>query len=120
MTSRAPGVGIAIALLLLGVWALWPGRRDHVTVAITNATSRRVEWVALDHERGGGRFDHLAPHAAGTIRFPSRGENSFTLRARFADGPEVRSASCYAEPGYAFHAAIHDSAIVVSPAEHGY
>ena len=120
MKARGVVLGVAVAVLALGAWALWPGRAAHVTVAVTNATAREVEWVTLEHERGGERIDYLAPHESKTIRFAAGGENAFTLRARFADGAEVRSDGHYVEAGYAFHASIRDTGIVMSPPEVGY
>lgn len=120
MSARAVAVGVGVALVSLGVWALWPGRVAHVAVGVTNETARRVQWVALDHERGGERIDDLAPRESRTLRFAVRGETSFRLRVRFVDGAELHGPGHYAEPGYTFHAAIRDSAVVVSPPETGY
>ena len=114
MNARIAVIAVALALLGLGVWAMWPARTAAVSVTVTNATARPLEWVALDHARGGARIDYLAPGTSRTIHFTDRASNAFRLRARFADGAKV-SGTGGGAPGGVFHAVVGDSGVVAVP-----
>jgi len=106
------GLPFVIGLLCvgLGVWLLLRPRAD-VAVTLTNESARPIVWVALEHERGGERIDHLATHTSRTLHFRARGETSFRLRVRFEDGVEYQRDGGYAEPGDAFRVALRDTGI---------
>lgn len=118
MSIRLLAILCGALCVVLGAWLLLRPRAE-VTVVLTNETARPVAWVALDHERGGERADHLAAHETRTLRFRPRGETSFRLRVRFEDGEEYRRESGYAEPGYSFHIAIRDTGIATGAAVAG-
>ena len=115
MSARRVALSIGILCVGVSVWALL---RPHpeVAVTLTNDSVRPLAWVALDHERGGERADHLAAQESRTLRFRPRGETSFRLRVRFEDGTEYAREGGYAEQGYSFRVAIRDTGIATSRA----
>jgi hypothetical protein len=56
-------------------------------------------------------IDGLEKGQEKTVRFPARGETSFSFRVRFFDGSGLTSEQRYAESGYRFQATIRESAI---------
>jgi hypothetical protein len=110
MSVRRIALLAAILCVGLGVWLLLRPRAD-VTVTLTNESARPIAWVALEHERGGERIDHLAPRASRDLRFRAAGETSFRLRVRFEDGAEYEREGGYPESGHAFRIALRDTGI---------
>ena len=81
-------------------------------MTVANETDRTIQWVAIDHARGGERLDELAPRVHRTVRFKT-GESDFTVRVHFADGSDLAQKRVYVEAGYRFRFAVRDSGIDV-------
>jgi hypothetical protein len=113
MKIRLAAILALAALLAVAAW-WFRGRSPGVTLTLANETARPIAWVAVEHERGGERVDHLAPHATRVVRFRSRGETSFRVRVHFDDGAEYSRGSTYAESGYRFHVALRDSGLTMN------
>ena len=82
-----------------------------VTVVVRNDSQKRIASVRLEHERGVEIAENLGRGEAKTIRFQAGGENSYTLRVRFADGSEISGNPQYVESGYEPFETVSDSGI---------
>ena len=91
-----------VLVLAVGVAWLFLRPLPPVTVTVVNASPKPIAWVKLKHEKGFAMASHIPAGHRSQITFPTRGETSYTLRVRFADGTEVDGLGNYAEPGYRF------------------
>jgi len=114
-TNRRKGIVVVVLVVAVGLAAAvgWLASRpiSPVTVIVKNNSQKRIASVRLEHERGVEIAENLAPGEARTIRFHAGGENSYTLRVRFADGSEMRGNPRYVESGYEMFEAVSDSGI---------
>jgi hypothetical protein len=108
--KRTLFVILSIGLIGLGSWVIWRSPTP-VTVTITNHSNRPIASVRVEHERGIELVEHIGQLESKTVRFEPRGETSYKLTVRFADGSEVRGGGGYAESGYAFAETISESGI---------
>jgi len=115
LTNRRKGIVVVVLVVAVGLAAAvgWLASRpiSPVTVIVKNNSQKRIASVRLEHERGVEIAENLAPGEARTIRFQAGGENSYTLRVRFADGSEMRANPRYVESGYKMFEAVSDSGI---------
>jgi hypothetical protein len=81
-----------------------------VTVILRNESEKSIAEARLEHERGVETVENIANGDARTIRFAG-GENSYTLRVRFADGSEIAGNPQYADSGYEIVEAVTASGI---------
>ena len=119
MSARGIVLLIGLLCVVLAVGRFAPSC-DAARVTLTNDTARPLAWVALDHERGGERTDHLAPHATRTLRFRVRDEMPLRVRARFDDGAELSREGDFVGPRYSVRIAIRDTGIVTVTGQTGY
>jgi len=103
------GLGVALSAAVAG-WLAWRPIPP-VTVVVQNNSQQPIALVRVEHERGVEIVENLARGEAKTIRFQARGETSYTLRIRFADGSEINGNAHYAEAGYEFFETVSDSGI---------
>ncbi|HEY0468426.1 MAG TPA: hypothetical protein VGC79_29725 [Polyangiaceae bacterium] len=82
-----------------------------VTVTVKNVSRQVIASVRLEHEHGVEVLEHLDRGDATAMRFEARGETSYRLRVRFADGSELSGGGGYAEAGYEFSESIGDTSI---------
>jgi hypothetical protein len=105
----AIGIGTALMVCIAAWLMLRPV--PQVTVVVKNMSAKPITSVRLEHEHGVEIAEELAPGGVKTMRFKVRGETTWHLRVRFADGSEVAGGGGYAEAGYEFFEAVGDSSI---------
>jgi hypothetical protein len=86
-TRRLALITLGIATVVAGSVAAYRVSRPPVTVILTNASTKTIVSVRLEHERGVEVAEDLARGAAKTMRFKARGETSYRLRVRFQNSP---------------------------------
>jgi hypothetical protein len=112
MSRTLYGVFTAVGLLVAAAIAwlfLWPAAP--VTVSVVNASQKPIAWVKLRHEKGAETLGEIPVGQSRVVKFRTRGETSYSLKVRFADGTELGGGGSYAEPGYTFTDSITDSAV---------
>lgn len=102
--KRRKKILVAVLVVMVGLavvvsWGVWHPVSP-VTVIVKNSSQQQIASVRLEHERGVELAENLARGEVKTIRFQAGGENSCTLRVRFADGSEISGNPQYVEPGY--------------------
>ena len=101
---------IALAIASACAW-LFLRPPEPVTVKVVNASHQRIQVVLLKHENGVRLTKDIAVGETRVVTFPTRGETSYSLKARFADGRTVAGGGGYAEAGYSFTDFITDSGV---------
>ena len=100
---------VAVAVLIAGGlgWLLLRPP-DPVVVNVSNESHQPIAKVLLFHEKGSEVAEDIPVGEQRTLKFYPRGETSYTLEVRFADGTCLEGRGSYAEPGYTFTEAVTD------------